>query len=260
MPTFLFDEIIFGPVTSRRLGRSLGINLLPTNRKVCNFNCIYCECGLTLKEADAPKGKLPARSEIYHQLESKLLDFKKSGSGIDTITYAGNGEPTMHPEFLEIIEDTCTLRDKHFPEVKIAVLTNATLLASKKIQKALSLIDYNILKLDSVFSHSINTINAPLVNYDIEKTIELLKPFCKTGIIQTLFLQGTLNGQKIDNTTELELAAWYKAIEGLKPSMVMIYTIARDTPYDSLHKVPLKKLEEIANQVRSMGIEAQVSG
>jgi len=260
MATFLFDEIIFGPVKSRRLGVSLGINLLPTERKICNFNCIYCECGWT-GDIEKALSHLPRREEVYSALEHKLSEMKKRDQAPDVITYAGNGEPTLHPDFPAIINDSITLRDKYFPKTRIAVLSNATTIVNPLIKAALLKIDMNILKLDSAFDSTIKIHNQPRVAINVEELINGLVGFNGKVIIQTLFLRGAYNGKVIDNTTPVEINAWVKAIERIKPSEVMIYTISRDTPDgSSLKKIPLNELKEIATLVNSLGIKTQVSG
>jgi wyosine [tRNA(Phe)-imidazoG37] synthetase (radical SAM superfamily) len=260
MGTFLFDEIIFGPVKSRRLGVSLGINLLPTKRKICNFNCIYCECGWTRDNEKTP-GQLPKRDEVFAALELKLAEMKANDLKPDVITYAGNGEPTLHPAFAGIIDDSIMLRNKYFPSARIAVLSNSTTIADKKVKEALLKVDMNILKLDSAFDSTISIHNQPAANIIARDLITNLAAFNGKLIIQTLFLRGTYNGKVIDNTTPAELEAWLKAIEIIRPSEVMIYTISRDTPPEGgdLIKVPAKELKEIASMVEKLGIKTQVS-
>jgi wyosine [tRNA(Phe)-imidazoG37] synthetase (radical SAM superfamily) len=260
MATFLFDEIIFGPVRSRRLGVSLGINLLPTKRKICNFNCIYCECGWT-RDIEKAVSRLPGRKEVYNALDSKLSELIKKNIIPDVITYAGNGEPTLHPDFPGIIDDSIILRDKYFKKTRIAVLSNATTISNPLIKNALLKVDQNILKLDSAFDSTIKIHNQPRVNVNVEELINNLIGFDGKLIIQTLFLRGIYNGKVVDNTTQVEIREWLKAIERIKPSEVMIYTISRDTPEDArLKKVPLNELKEIAALVESIGIRTQVSG
>jgi wyosine [tRNA(Phe)-imidazoG37] synthetase (radical SAM superfamily) len=260
MSTFLFDKIIFGPVKSRRLGVSLGINLLPATRKVCNFNCIYCECGWTSK-SDIKSEHLPTREEVYQALDRKLASMKEKDQVPDVITYAGNGEPTLHPDFPGIIDDTLVLRDKYFPKTRIAVLSNSSAIKRPAIRKALLKVDSNILKLDSAFDLTIKIHNQPQVNVKVEDLIKELTKFKGELIVQTLFLRGTFEGRTIDNTTPEEISAWLKAIERIKPSEVMIYTISRETPEGGLlRKVPLSELEHIASLVNKLGIETQVSG
>ncbi|HOO97945.1 MAG TPA: radical SAM protein [Bacteroidales bacterium] len=260
MPTFLFDKIVFGPVKSRRLGVSLGINLLPVNRKVCNFNCIYCECGLT--QGKGMEGeKLPPRQQVYEALESTLSEMKKNGQAPDVITYAGNGEPTLHPEFPGIIDDSIILRDRYFPQAKIAVLSNSTLITRPAVREALLKVDSNILKLDSAFHQTILSHNQPNVKIDTEKLINDLASFNGRLIIQTLFVRGIFHDRTIDNTTPSELEAWLAALRRIRPSEVMIYTISRDTPENGkLIKVPLEELNHIAAMVSELGIKTQVSG
>ena len=260
MSTFLFDEIIFGPVKSRRLGVSLGINLLPVDRKLCNFNCIYCECGWTRKE-EIRGAVLPARGEVFAALGEKLRSMKNAGQAPDVITYAGNGEPTMHPDFPGIIDDSIELRDRFFPEAKIAVLSNATSITKPAIKEALLKVDSNILKLDSAIDGTIMVHNQPSLNIKAEELIKNLAKFEGRLIIQTLFLRGTFMGKVIDNATTAELEAWLKALETIKPAEVMIYTISRDTPEGgNLKKVPVDELNKIAAMVKRLGIKTQVSG
>jgi wyosine [tRNA(Phe)-imidazoG37] synthetase (radical SAM superfamily) len=260
MATFLFDDIIFGPVKSRRLGVSLGINLLPTKRKICNFNCIYCECGWT-KNHEKEVSSLPSRLDVYKALEHKLSEMKEKDQHPDVITYAGNGEPTLHPEFPGIIDDSITLRNKFSPDTKIAVLSNATTITNPLIKAALLKIDKNILKLDSAYDSTVKIHNQPQTSLNVEELIKNLSGFNGKLIIQTLFLRGIFNGAVIDNTTSEEINAWLKALEKIKPSEVMIYTISRDTPYGGqLEKIPVKELREIAAAVERMGIKTQVSG
>lgn len=260
MGTFLFDEIIFGPVKSRRLGVSLGINLLPTKRKVCNFNCIYCECGWTRDIEKAP-GHLPGREEVFDALDRKLAVMKESGQKPDVITYAGNGEPTLHPQFPGIIDDSITLRNRYFPEARIAVLSNSTTITDARVKAALLKVDMNILKLDSAFDSTVSMHNQPASKISVKELISNLAGFNGKLIIQTLFLRGTYNGISIDNTTPDELNAWLKAIETIRPAEVMIYTISRDTPPEGgeLNKVPARELKNIASMVENLGIKTQVS-
>lgn len=260
MPTFLFDKIIFGPVKSRRLGVSLGINLLPATKKVCNFDCVYCECGWT-KGSLKDKELLPSRSEVYAALEKKLSSMKEKGEIPDVITFAGNGEPTLHPAFPGIIDDSIELRNKYFPSARIAVLSNSTAISKPEIRKALLKVDSNILKLDSAFDLTVKIHNQPKVNLKINDLIRDLKKFRGEVIIQTLFLRGTYKGKVIDNTRPSEIDAWLKALKKIKPSAVMIYTISRDTPGGSeLSKVSLAELRHIAALVNELGIETQISG
>jgi wyosine [tRNA(Phe)-imidazoG37] synthetase (radical SAM superfamily) len=257
MATFLFDKIIFGPVWSRRLGESLGINLLPVNLKVCNFNCIYCECGLT--SAHDRTGGFPEALEVKELLRLKLLEMKKNGETLDSITFAGNGEPTLHPEFPSILEDVTEIRNRIFPDARIAVLSNATLIGEKRIFDALLKADLNILKLDSVFEETLNLINCPKGNYKLTDIIDSLKQFNSRMIIQTLFFKGSYNGKKVDNTTEKEVNAWLSILRELQPESVMIYSLARDTAVNGLEKIGSGELQAIAELVEAAGIKTQVT-
>jgi wyosine [tRNA(Phe)-imidazoG37] synthetase (radical SAM superfamily) len=259
MSTFLFDQIIFGPIKSRRLGISLGVNLLPTDSKVCSFDCIYCECGWNPKKREK-KAVLPSRSEVYTKMEEKLSQMVLVGEFPDVITFAGNGEPTLHPEFEGIMDDTIELRNRLTPRARIAVLSNATMLHKPAIIRALLKVEDNIQKLDSAFEETIRKIDCPASNFRLEDVVENLKSFNGKVIIQTMFLRGTHNGQIIDNTTSEEIAAWLKLIAEIKPSQVMIYTIDRDTPAEGLEKVKLEELQLIGEKVREIGLSVQVSG
>lgn len=260
MSTFLFDSIVFGPVRSRRLGVSLGINLLPVDRKVCSFNCIYCECGWTSCTA-GNKTTFPARKVVAEALEKKLAEMKKQGRKPDVITYAGNGEPTLHPEFRGIIDDSISIRDRFFPGTKIAVLSNGTCLYREHVREALKRVDMNILKIDSAFAETVMKLNQPRAGYDQEAFARYVKDFDGRFIIQTMFVRGEYLGQKIDNSTPAEVEAWLSVIEKLKPQSVMIYTIERDTPLGrNLRKVPVNELRTIAARVEALNIPASVSG
>ena len=257
MATFLFDDIIFGPVWSRRLGESLGINLLPAGRKVCNFNCIYCECGLT-PDSSKPE-KFPDAKIVKQLLYSKLQEMKDNKDYLDSITFAGNGEPTLHPEFPQIIEEAIASRNHLFPDAKIAVLSNATLIGRKQVFDALLKADLNILKLDSAIEDTLKLINCPRGSYNLKEITDTLKLFNGKMIIQTLFLRGTCNGRKIDNTTDKEVDAWLAVLQQIKPERVMLYSLARDTAVNDLEKVNAGELNAIADRIENAGIKTQVT-
>lgn len=260
MPTFLFDKTIFGPVISRRLGVSLGINLLPNDLKLCSFDCIYCECGWNPQKRDK-KAVLPSRYEVSRLLREELLKMNGELLVPDVITFAGNGEPTLHPDFAGIIDDTIEIRNELCPKARIAVLSNSTMLHKPVVVKALDKIDDNILKLDSGILETIMILDQPVGKFDLQKMVSNLKQFNGRQIIQTMFIRGSYNGKIIDNTTETEIKAWKELLNEIRPKSVMIYTFARDTPSDNLHKIPLVELEEIAESVkRELGLEVQVSG
>ena len=258
MSTFLFDKIIFGPVKSRRLGVSLGINLLPTESKLCSFNCIYCECGFNPEKNS--KINFHLRSDVRKLLEKKLEEMKAGNEALDVITFAGNGEPTMHPEFAGIIDDTIEIKNRIFPDARIAVLSNASMVNRTSVFKALNKIDDNILKLDGGTQQTIIDIDQPVGKYDLSKTVEQLAKFDGNIIIQTLFIRGEYKGNIIDNTTDHEIELWLKHLKIIQPKEVMIYAISRDTPIKELEKISLNELEIIAKKVRDIGLSTQVSG
>ncbi len=259
MQTVLFHSTIFGPIHSRRLGSSLGINLMPNDGKICSFDCLYCEAGFNA-QGPGTTG-LPARRDVALQLGEKLRQLKESGAPLDVITFSGNGEPTLHPDFAGIIDDTIALRDKYFPDVKISVLTNSTRIGRKDVAEALDKIDNNILKLDSVNPETVRLLDRPNAGYSVEDTIECLKTFGKNAIVQTMMTRGEHDGIKVDNTTEEEIDGLIEAYKAIGPREVMIYTIDRPTPEVSLKHVPRTELEQIAARITAeTGIPVQVAG
>lgn len=253
----LFDEIIFGPVKSRRFGISLGINLLPLTSKLCSFDCIYCECGLTGHEKGSKPG-LYILDQILTALESRLQGLKSNNVIPDAITFAGNGEPTMHPDFESIIDGVVVLRDKYFPDARITVLSNATLLNRAKVKDSLLKADNNVLKLDAGTNETFQAINRPVNHISLEEVVDRLIEFDGNLIIQTLFLRGMIEGKAVDNTLPEEVAEWLKLLVRIKPKNVMLYPIDRLTPYATLEKVSHDELQAIADQVIALGIPAQV--
>ena len=255
--TSLYDNIIFGPIRSRRLGLSLGVNLLPIESKLCSFDCIYCECGWN--DEHPGKRRFNAREDVRVMLEETLQKMVADGTPPDVITFAGNGEPTMHPDFENIIEDTIALRDKHCPAAKVSVLSNATQIHREDVRRALLRVDNNILKLDSAFDETVQLVNKPQGAYTVARTVELLKAFEGNLIMQTMFLRGEYAGKRVDNTTEEEVSAWLKLVEEIKPKQVMVYSLDRDTPCQTLEKVEKEELREIAARVEALGIPCSVA-
>lgn len=253
MSTIIYPSPIFGPVKSRRLGISLGINLLPGDGKVCTFDCIYCECGFNADHR--PKASMPTRPEVAAALERRLQDMKQNGPHPDVLTFAGNGEPTANPEFPSIIDDTLRLRDKYFPEAKVSVLSNATMITRPKVHEALMRVDNNIQKLDTVSEEYISRTDRPTGHYDLRKTIEALKAFNGHVIIQTMFMKGG----EADNTSDAYVEPWLKVVAEIKPQKVMIYTIDRETPDRSLQKATHEELDAIRDRVTAEGIPCQAS-
>ena len=255
--TALYEDIIFGPVRSRRLGISLGVNLLPISSKLCSFDCIYCECGWNGDHIGPRRFNSPA--DVEEQLRATLQRMAAEDALPDVITFAGNGEPTMHPEFEKIIDSTISLRDEFCPLAKVSVLSNATQIHREDVRRALMRVDNNILKLDSAFDSTVELMNKPAGNYSVARTVELLKLFDGDFILQTMFLRGEYNGQHIDNTTEQELAAWLEIVAELKPRQVMVYSLDRDTPCKTLEKVEREQLQVIAQRVEELGISCSVA-
>jgi len=255
MGTFLFDSIIFGPVSSRRLGRSLGINLLPADSKLCNFNCVYCECGWSLVEK---KNKVPTYDDFTLSLEEYLKN-EPEAQQLDVITFAGNGEPTLHPDFERIIDKTIELRDKYVPNLKIAVLTNATRLDKQKIADTLRKIDMAILKIDTVVQVDFETVNCPTTKMKVDKIVDNIIKYFKNPIIQTMFFKGKINGRKFDNTKEESFDLYLEALKRISPDTVMIYSIARDTPMSGLERIEISKLESLGDEIRKAGFNTLVT-
>ena len=257
MSTIIYPSPIFGPVHSRRLGISLGINLLPADGKVCSFDCIYCECGFN--EDHRPTLPLPTREEVAEKLEAKLQAMVADGQLPDVLTFAGNGEPTCHPHFAEIIGDTIRLRDQYCPKAKVSVLSNSTMIHRQAVHNALMLVDNNILKLDTVDPIYINKVDHPNGTYDVNLIIDRLKAFQGHVIIQTMFMRGECKGESVDNTGEEYVGPWLEAVKDIKPQQVMIYTIDRETPTQGLLKATHEQLDAIRDRVIAAGIPCSAS-
>lgn len=257
----LFDQIVYGPVRSRRLGVSLGINLMPCDAKLCTFNCIYCECGWNT-EVIMPK--LPTRAEVKTALEERLLSMARSvqseGDSLDVITFSGNGEPTLHPDFENIIADTCMLRNKYFPNAKVSVLSNSTQLGRQDVVRGLKMVDNRILKLDSAINHTMHLIDQPVnQNLTVEQLKQMFLQFDGDFTLQTCFLRGVFGEENVDNTTDEELTAYYSFVRTIVPKNIMIYVIDRTTPCTTLEKIAPEKMQQIASQLQRMGFQVSVS-
>lgn len=252
----LFDSIVYGPIHSRRLGLSLGVNLMPVDVKLCSFDCVYCECGFN---TPCLHPVLPSREQVSEALETALKSMQGAQMP-DVITFSGNGEPTLHPDFLAVMQDTCALRDRYCPSAKVSVLSNSTQLFREDVVSALRLADNRILKLDSAIDTTMRLIDRP-VNKDltVNRIIEMLGRFNGDFILQTCFLKGENEGIAFDNTTPAELEAWYKAVDSLHPKQVMIYVIDRATPVKTLEKTARAKMEEIAAPLKAKGFDVVIS-
>ena len=254
----LFDQIIFGPIRSRRLGLSLGVNLLPIDAKICSFNCIYCECGFNTTMQESP---IPTREEVRETLEAKLQEMYAEGKIPDVITFAGNGEPTLHAEFEGIIDDTLELRNEYCPTAKVSVLSNSTRIHKPHVFAALNKVDNNILKFDSAIDRTMKLMDQPVGKHiNVAWFIEHLKKFEGRLIIQTMFLRGEVNGETIDNTTDEEIEAWLNALAEIQPQQVMIYSLDREAPTQTLQKVTVEELNAIAEKVKARGFDVSVAG
>jgi wyosine [tRNA(Phe)-imidazoG37] synthetase (radical SAM superfamily) len=261
MGGFLFHQVVFGPIRSRRLGSSLGINLLPLDHKVCSFDCIYCECGWT-PDGRAERETFPPEELVIAALEERLSQMYERGKNMpDSLTFAGNGEPTLHPKFAFIIDQTISLRNRYAPNAKVTVLSNGSTLDHQETFHALQKIDLNIQKLDGGTENTIQLINNPAnITFNLEKLLNNLSRFNGNVIIQTLFLQGEVHGEKVDNTTPEEVQEWIRHLKRINPQYVMIYPVERGTPDGNIDRVPSAVLEQIAKHVKEAGIETKVYG
>lgn len=259
MQTVLFHSTVFGPIHSRRLGISLGINLMPNDGKICSFDCLYCEAGFN---AQGPgKDGISTREEVKRQLSSKLKKMHEAGEQLNVITFSGNGEPTLHPHFDQVVHDVIMLRDRYYPQAKVSVLSNSTMLGKPEVVQALKLVDNNILKLDSAIASTMRTLNRPQSpNVIPEGVIKDLEQFSGQCIVQTMMLRGDWEGHHIDNTTDAEVEALIQAYKQIAPREVMLYSIDRKTPAQTLEKVPIDELKAIGERIeKATGITVQVN-
>lgn len=258
MSTVIYPSPIFGPIHSRRLGLSLGINLMPADGKICTFDCIYCECGFN--GAHRPHLPRPTREEVRTKLEEQLQKMIAEGQVPDVLTFAGNGEPTAHPDFKAIIEDTIALRNQYCPKARVSVLSNATFAAKPSVREALLMVDNNILKLDTINAQYIQRVNAPTGHYDVSAVIESLKSYHGHVIVQTMFMKGKdMHGVSVDNTGEEYVGPWLEAVKDIAPQSVMVYTIDRETPDHELLKATHEELDAIVERIKACGIPASAS-
>jgi len=257
MSTVIYDSPIFGPIHSRRLGISLGINLLPKGGKFCSFDCIYCECGLNSERRT--KNPLPTADEVVDGLKEKLQTLRQEGIVPDVLTFAGNGEPTLHPHFPEIVDRVREVRDNLCPSARMSILSNATQIRRPEIREALMHFDNSILKLDTVCPTYINNVDRPQGHYDVEEQIQCLALLGDKCIIQTMLMRGKYEGLDLDNTTEAYVLPYLEALKRIKPRAVMLYTLDRETPVSGLEKASPEAMNAIAERIRELGIEVKVS-
>lgn len=249
----LREEVVFGPIKSRRLGWSLGINLLPTKGKICNFDCIYCECGWNADGRDDTK--LPSAAEVRSALEAKLADILLEGTRVDSITFSGDGEPTLNPDFARIIDDTIALRDIYCPQAKVSVLTNATKLLSDSVFGALRKVDAPILKLDAPTDDLARKINGALPSFGVDDVVKGMKRFEGDFILQTMFLRS----DDFDSLEPQMLAKWMDIVRELRPRLIMAYTIARPTPQSGLSAYSAAQIREALKPLEDEGFKIQIN-
>ena len=248
------ETLVFGPIHSRRLGSSLGINLLPERGKLCNFDCIYCECGWNADGRDDKR--LPTAAELRETLRAKLAACKEAGTPIDSITFSGDGEPTLNPEFPEMIDITLALRDEFFPAAKVSVLSNATRVGREEVFEALRKVDNPILKIDAATTALARIINRPVGDYDLDEVVANLRRFEGNFVLQTMFLRSP----GFDSTAPENVEGWLRIVRELRPREVMVYTVDRATPLQGIGKVSPEEMAEIVRPLVEEGIKVQIRG
>ena len=248
------EETVFGPIHSRRLGRSLGINLLPTQGKICNFDCIYCECGWN--RDGRGDTVLPTAAKVRSDLENKLTELMLEGTPIDSITFSGDGEPTLNPEFPRIIEDTLFLRDAYFPSAKVSVLSNATRIHIPEIFHALRKVDNPILKIDAPTDGLVARINQPAPGYELARVVEALEQFEGDFVLQTMFLRS----KDFDSSAKEVLDGWMDIVRHLKPRLLMVYTIDRPTPEQGLEAFSAEQMRSLVQPLIDEGFAIDIKG
>ncbi|MBQ0150317.1 MAG: radical SAM protein [Bacteroidales bacterium] len=246
------EEIVFGPIYSRRLGSSLGINLLPEKGKLCNFDCIYCECGWN---ADGREDRhIPDAEALRVALDAKLRECRESGAAIDSITFSGDGEPTLNPDFAEIIDITIALRDRYYPDARVSVLTNATRLHRDSVREALMKVDNPILKLDAPTTRLAEKINCPQGDYEVARVVEDMKLFNGDFVLQTMFLRSS----DFDSSSPEVLEGWMDIVRDLRPREIMVYTIARPTPQKDLQKFTEAQMRTLVQPLVDEGFNIKI--
>lgn len=249
-----YTSPIFGPVHSRRLGISLGINLLPGDGKVCSFDCIYCECGLNQKKRTHTS--LPTRQEVRDALEQKLQQMQSQGQLPDVLTFAGNGEPTLNPQFPQIVDDVIAMRNQYCPDAKVSVLSNSTQIHRQEVRDALLKVDNPIMKLDSIDGDYINNVDRPTGHYDVEDVIDNLAKMSPNVIIQTMIMKST---DQIPGKSPLMNDEIWQVLHRIQPRQVMIYTIDREVPVSGLEKATHDEMDAVAEKIRAQGFNVSVS-
>ena len=250
----LREETVFGPIYSRRLGSSLGINLLPEKGKICNFDCIYCECGWN--RDGLGDRKIPSAAEVREALEAKLAQCAADSVAIDSITFSGDGEPTLNPEFPQIIDDTLALRDRYYPLTKVSVLSNATRAHIPAVFAALRKVDNPIMKIDAPTDALVARINRPAPGYSLARVVEALKGFDGDFVLQTMFLRSA----DFDTSSPEVLDGWMEIVRELRPREIMVYTIARPTPEQNLQKFTPEQMRSLVSPLLDEGFNISIRG
>lgn len=250
----LREKTVFGPIPSRRLGNSLGINLLPEEGKICNFDCIYCECGWNKDGRDDTV--IPSAEKVRNDLEAMLKKLRAEGTPVDSITFSGDGEPTLNPEFPQIIDDTLRLRDLYYPKAKVSVLSNATRVHRPEIFAALTRVDNPIMKIDAPTNELVERINHPAPGYDVDVVVESLKQFEGNFVLQTCFLKS----EDFDSSSDEVMVGWREIVRVLKPREVMAYTIDRPTPQQGLKKFTVEEIRALVQPLIDEGFKVQIKG
>ena len=248
------EETVFGPIFSRRLGRSLGINLLPEKGKLCNFDCIYCECGWNRDGRE--DRRLPSAAEVLEKLRAKLADCQAAGTAIDSITFSGDGEPTLHPEFASIVDGTLALRDEFYPAAKVSVLSNATMAGREDVFRALRKVDNPILKIDAATDEGAAAVNSPSGEYHVADVVSALERFGGDFILQTMFLRSP----SFETGAEPNLSLWTDLVRRLRPRETMVYTIARETPMKGLSPYSAEEMKTLVKPLLDEGFRIKISG
>jgi wyosine [tRNA(Phe)-imidazoG37] synthetase (radical SAM superfamily) len=233
----LKEGIIYGPVNSRRLGRSVGINLLPVRGKVCSFDCIYCQYGHTrVKTLDPGPEGFPTFGEVILAAETAL----KSAPDFDSFTFSGNGEPTLHPQWPEIVEAVRQLRDRHRPGVRLSLLSNSSTAVRPQVQATLLRLDAPIMKLDAGDDVTLAAINRPVNGIRVKSILDGLAGVPGL-IIQSVMLEGV-----VTNSAGNAFENWLGALAMLRPLQVQVYSTDRPVPVAGVERVRPERLQEIA--------------
>lgn len=258
MATFLWSDIVFGPIHSRRVGTSLGINLLPVCGKLCTFDCVYCECGDLSSGVPRKERRMPSLEQVVEAMSSRFATLHSEGVKVDSISFTGNGEPTLHKDFPAIIDKVVELRNKYFPQAVISVFSNSTTLGRPGVFEALMKVDNRIMKVDCSDAATVAAINRPAGQFSLEKVLDDLERFNGDFILQTMFFKGNLDGREIDLTAPELVAGWSDIVRRLHPSKIMAYSLDRDTPVAGLRKVEREELQAITAPLRDEGFEIEI--